>query len=40
MNHDKKYMKELELAAGPTESEAKLTLEKEMLFSYRQAIGK
>ena len=39
MNHDKKAMKELELATGPTDPTAKLQLEKEMEFSYRQAIG-
>ena len=39
MNHDKKYMKELELASGPTDVDAKMILEKEMKFSYRQAIG-
>ena len=39
MNHDKKYMKELELAQGPVKSDAKLILKKEMHFSYRQAIG-
>ena len=39
MNHDKKYMTELELATGPTDTDAKVVLEKEMKFSYRQAIG-
>ena len=39
MNHDKKAMKELELAICPTDTTAKLILEKEMQFSYRQAIG-
>ena len=39
MNHDKKYMRDLELAAGPLDPDTKLILEKEMQFSYRQTIG-
>ena len=39
MNHDKKYMSELELATGPPDPDAKIHLETEMKFSYRQAIG-
>jgi len=39
MNHDKKAMKELELASSPSDHEAKLILEKEMEVSYRHAIG-
>ena len=39
MNHDKRYMTELEQAIGPTEAEPHLILQKEMGFSYRQAIG-
>ena len=39
MNHDKKYMKELEDAKGPPDDTARAILEKEMIFSYQQAIG-
>ena len=39
MNHDKKYMKKLEDAKGPPDDTARAILEKEMKFSYRQAIG-
>ena len=39
MNHDKRYMTELESAIGPTDILAHALLQKEMEFSYRQAIG-
>ena len=39
MNHDKKTTKELEIVTGPTDTIEKMILEKEMSFSYRQAIG-
>jgi len=39
MNHDKRYMSELETSIGPIEPMAKATLQREMMFSYRQAIG-
>ena len=39
MNHDKRYMRELESAVGPTEVNAHALLQKEMDFSYRQAMG-
>ena len=35
MNHDKKYMKELELTIGPTEVSARIVLEKDINFSCR-----
>jgi len=39
MNHDKRHLSELEMAVGPTEALPKENLQKEMDFSYRQAIG-
>ena len=39
MNHEKKYMRELETSQGPTDTIAHATLQKEMGFSYCQAIG-
>lgn len=39
MNHEKKYMRELETTQGPTDTIAHATLQKEMGFSYRQVIG-
>ena len=39
MNYDKKYTTELKIATGPTDTDAKIVLEKEMKFSYLQAIG-
>ena len=38
MNHEKKYMRELETTKGPTNTIAHTTLQKEMGFYYRQAI--
>ena len=38
MNHDKRYMIELELVVGPTDITAHALLQKEMEFSYWQAI--
>ena len=38
INHDKKYMKELEDAVGPIDDTARAIMEKEMKFSYRQAM--
>ena len=39
MNHEKKYLRELETSAGPTDPTAHAALQKEMGFSYRQSIG-
>ena len=39
MNHEKKYLTELENATGLTEAITKAVLQKEMGFSYRQTIG-
>ena len=39
MNHDKKYTKEMKQEVVPTESDAKLILEKDIKLLYRHAIG-
>ena len=39
MNHEKKYLSELESATGPTDDIAQVALQKNMGFAYRQAIG-
>ena len=39
MNHEKKYLNKLETSSGPTDAMAHATLQKEMGFAYRQAIG-
>jgi len=39
MNHEKKYLNELEISSGPIGAMVHATLQKEMGFAYRQAIG-
>ena len=39
MNHDKRYQFELEHATGPDDPSHQLKIQREMGFSYRQAIG-
>ena len=39
MNHEKKYLTELETASGPTYAAAHAKSRLELGFSYRQAIG-
>ena len=39
MNHNKKYTKEMKQEVVPTESDAKLILEKDIKLLYQHAIG-